>query len=636
MSYSSAFAKGVRPDPYINLVDWNNEHRYIADESGPEGGRYRTSRTPYVEEILMELSPQRSTQEVVFVKPTQIGATEIGNCFLFATAKRYPGPSLMAFPTGEMAKKHSKKKIRPAIDAMRIMDDVITKTDRKDSGNTLLLKEFPGGSWTFTGSNSPVAARSDSVRYLIRDDYDGFIHDAGDEGFIGDLLLNRTDAYGVRKKIYTNSTPTTKDASHIESEWDESSQGLYNVPCPHCGEIQFLEFGGKDWKHGIKFTKDTDGFVDQVWYVCKKCHKRIEEYQKTDMMARGVYVHKYPDREKRGFKINSLYSPLGWFSWKSFVAEFLTAARKLKRGDDRAMKKWTNTRKAELWEADGEQPEWNKLFTRAEPYRVLTVPEGGYLVTAGVDTHDNRLDIQIKAYGPGEESWVVFWGSLWGDPDQADVWKQLDEMLYRTYKHSSGVELPIITMAIDTGGHRAQAVYKYARSRAPKVIACKGSSSKGRPIIGKPSKQDIDVLGKKIKKGVDLWPVGTEIAKGMIYNRLKITEKGPGYCHFPLDIGEEYYLQLTAEKLVKRYVKGFPVHEWVNTRGANHALDCDVLCLVAAYRAGIQTINWPGLIEKIKGAPVKAAPAQSRPAVKPGQRPVKAAGGYQRPAWLNR
>lgn len=634
-----AFLDGLRPDPYIDLVDWNNDHRRLPKESSVEPGRYRTSRTPYVEEILTELSPQSSAQEVVFIKPTQIGATEVGNCFLFGTAKRYPGPAIMAFPTEKLALKHSKKKLMPSVRAMPILDNVISPAKSRDSGNTQLLKEFPGGSWTLAGSNSPASARSDSARYLVLDDYDGFVMDAGGEGAPGDLFKKRTDAFGAKKKIYINSTPTVAGASNIENEYEGSSQGVFEVPCPECGAMQFME-----WEN-LKFTRSPAGEVTRIWYQCVSCKTKIEEYQKTGMMAQGVYKHKYPDRKKRGFKINGLYSPLGWLSWLAIATEFLEANVKLKRGDDKAMKVWTNTRKAETYQEKGDQPEWTGLPVRAEPYPVLTVPMGACLLTAGVDTHDNRLDVVVKAYGPGEESWVIYFGSLWGDPIEPGVWEQLDEILYRPYPHVSGVDLHILTMAIDSGGHRTQAVYNYVRKRAPAAIAVKGSSSKGRPIIGAPSKQDVDVSGRKIKGGVEVWPVGTDVAKGTIYARLKLDKKGPGYCHFYIGLEDEYYLQLTAEKLVKRYIKGFAVYEWVNTRTANHALDCEVYALAAAYRAGVQTVDWEALAKrlavlmpKIKkqeslsgttgarvSAPVTRRPTRSRP---------RAPGGYQRPAWL--
>ena len=591
--YIPAFQSGLKPDPYVDYVEWANSNFRLTKESSVEPGKYRTSRTPWVEEILRELSPQSPTQEVVVIKPTQMAFTTIANVMLCCIAHRYPGPAMFVQPTDDMVKRHSKKKLAPTVRAIPCLDGVIQPTRSRDAGNTLLLKEFPGGSWTLTGSNSPVSARSDSIRYLILDDYDGFVQDAGGEGEPGDLFKNRTDAFGNKKKIYINSTPTLKETSHIEKEWEESSQGSFNVPCPICGEMQYLEFGGPDAEFGIKFTRDDDGQIVDIWYVCQHCRGRVDEWQKTEMLLNGLYIHKYPNRKKRGFKINSQYSPVGWLSWLQIAEEFLKAAKALKRGDSKKMKKWVNTRQAESWEEDGEQPEWGRLSARAEPYKVLSVPYSAGLVTAGVDTQDNRLEVVITAWGRGEESWVIYQSALHGDPDRPEVWSQLDELLFRSYQHESGAELHIESMGIDTGGHKTQAVYNYCRSRAPVVFALKGSSSAGKPVLGPPTKQDIAYNGKKLKRGVALYPIGTDIAKGTIYNRLKIETIGPGYTHFQLGLNDEFYRQLTAEKLVTSYNKqGFATKKWVKTRERNDALDCAVYAYAAAIKAGLSRRDW--------------------------------------------
>jgi len=573
----------------------------------------------------MELSPQSPVQEVVVLKGTQLGFTTLSNIFLFATAHLYPGPAMMAQPTDDMAKKHSKKKIAPSILAIPCMENIISPAKSRDSGNTLLLKEFPGGSWTFTGKNSPASARSDSNRYLILDDYDGFVQDAGGEGSPGDLLKRRTDAFGDKRKIYINSTPTIKGTSHVEKEWEESSQGYFEVPCPHCGKYQYLNFGGKDAVHGVKFARDDDNQIIDCWYVCEHCSGRIEEWQKADMMSKGIYNHKHPERKKRGFKVNALYSPVGWLSWAQIMTEFVKAAKELKKGNTKAMQVWVNTRAADTYEMDGDQPEWTKLFSRAEPYKILTVPMGGLLLVAGVDTQDNRLEILVKAYGRGEESWVIYQTSLFGDPDLPAVWQQLDEILSMSYPHESGVDLHIVSAGIDTGGHKTQSVYNYCRARRPKVFALKGASTPNRPVISLPTKQDIDYAGQKIKGGVELYPIGTDVAKGTIYNRLKLTEPGPGFCHFPIGLDEEFYRQLSAEKVVTSFNRdGFPVKRWVKTRERNDVLDCDVYCYAAALKAGLARQDWDAIEKHLsKFAPTTTASAPPPPARNPQQAIVK-------------
>jgi len=450
-------------------------------------------------------------------------------------------------------------------------------------------------------------------------------------------MKKRTDAFGSKKKIYINSTPTIAGVSHIEKEYEESSQGVFYVPCPHCNEYQFLEFGGVGFEHGLKFSRDNDGQITDTWYQCKHCKRRIDEWQKTEMMANGKYVHKFPNRKKRGFKINALYSPLGWLSWQQIAEEFLKAAAALKKGNSLPMKVWTNTRAAETYEEDGEQPEWIKIQARAESYKILTVPEKGLLLCAGVDTQDDRLEIIVQAWGAGEESWTIYYGVIYGDPERPEVWKDLDELLNRSFKHASGADLHILSVGIDTGGHKTQSVYNYVRTRGPRVFALKGLSTQGKQVLNRPTKQDVDFNGVKIKNGVELWHVGTDTAKGMIYSRLNIVEHGPGFYHFPIGLEEEFYLQLTAEKIVKKFVKGYPRYEWIKTRARNEVLDCCVYCLAAAYKAGITRIDFKSLLKRIEASAGSSSPAGHAIFKKANTKrnARRKPGGYQRPSWMN-
>jgi len=614
--YNDAFSKGFKPDPRVDFVDWANEKMQLTSESSVEPGKYRTSRTPWVEEILRELSPQSATQEVVVIKPTQMAFTTIANIVLFATADLYPGPCLMAMPTDAMAIKHSKKKIAASLKMIPCLKNKVREAKSRDSGNTILLKEFPGGSWTFTGSNSPTSARSDSVKIVILDDLDGFVQDMGGEGDYT-LFQNRADAFGTRKKIYKNSTPTNTETSHITKEFKSSSQGHYSVACPRCGKYQYLIFGGKESDFGLKFKHNDSNEVTEVYYVCQHCGGRIEEYQKTDLFKTAKYIHKHPDRKKRGFKINSLYSPLGWVSWAQVAEEFLAAGK-----NQRKLKRWTNTRMAEPFEEKGARPDWQLLKSRCEPYQPLTVPEGGLFLTAGVDTQDNRLALVVKAWGLGEESFVVYYTELFGDPGQAAVWDQLDTMLSMPYKHALGPELYISSTAIDTGGHHTHDVYNYVRRKGNRVIAIKGASTPGKPVLGRPTLQDVNFRGTVIKSGIQLWPVGTDIAKGIIYNRLNLTLDGdgstpPGYVHFYIGLNDDYFSQLTAEKLITQYDKnGYPQKKWVvvTEDKRNEAIDCEVYAYAAAIHSGIARMNWDSLEQMIRGGMKKAEPAQRKTA----------------------
>ena len=427
--------------------------------------------------------------------------------------------------------------------------------------------------------------------------------DIGEEGDPLILFRKRTDSFAASAKELCISTPTLEGISRIEREYNLSDQSEYYVPCPKCKKKQTLEFGTPKSRFGLKWTKDVYDKLIDIYYQCKFCKHKINEGNKTWMLDNGEWIAKYPERSSyhRGFHLNSLYSPLGWVSWEIIIKEFLSAKKTTE-----TLKAWVNTRLGLPFKIPGTTIDWIKIKTRAEPYHVLEVPNGGLFLTAGVDVQQDRISIIITAWGRGEECWVIWWGELYGimenesgDQDTTfdKVWRELDDMLMRGYKHVSGAYLHISCVAIDSG-HRTQEVYNYVRHRTATVIAIKGQSIAGKPLIGHPTYQDLDYKGEIIKAGVQLWPIGADTAKALVYSRLSIEEKGPGYIHTPIGLPDMFYEQLTAEKLVTKLDKqtGHPKQVWVLPAGArNEALDCMNYSFGAAIRVGLHHMDWAKL-----------------------------------------
>lgn len=596
--YLMSFSDGLRPDPIWLNSEWADEHRILPRESSNEYGKYRMDRTPYFRVPLDCLSPQSPVKIVTIMKPTQVGCTDgIGNNWLLAIAHSYPAPCMMMLPTVELAKRHSKTKIAPSVKAMSCMDGLIHDVKEKGGGNTLLVKEFPGGSWMFVGSNSASALRSVSVKYLILDDIDGYEQDVNGEGDPAELARKRMDAFSASCKELRMSTPTIREMSKIQKYFDEGDQSYYHVPCPHCGQLQTLEFGGPNATYGLKWDKTKSGkhLPKTTQYLCRHCGTLIPEHYKTTMLSSGIWIATDPTLSDyhRSFSLNSLYSPFGWVSWEKVVREFLEAKHDHTRTKYQV---WMNTRMGLTYESEGERPEWVTIKNRAEPYKLLTVPAGGLYITAGVDVQEDRFSIMIMAWGRAEEAWVVYWGEMFCDTSLPASWTELDEFLSREFPHASGLSLKIHCYAVDSG-YRTNEVYNHVRQHTPLAIAIKGSSTAAQPTIGRPTLQDITYGGQTIKQGVQLWPVGTDTAKSTIYARLKITSPGPRYIHTPIGLSDDFYRQLTSEKYVTRYDKlGKPKREWVLPSGRrNEALDVIVYALAAAIRSGLERMDWTKL-----------------------------------------
>lgn len=563
--YSTAFREGMLPDPDLTVAQWSNTHRVLSQKGAAEPGPYRIERTPYLTEIAENLSPSSPVKRIVFMKSAQVGASELGFNWIGFVMHASPGPMMMVQPTTELAEKVSKQRISSMIDETPVLRQLIGPEKSKTSGQTILMKEFKGGVLSIVGANSPVGLRSMPVRYLFCDEVDAYPPDVGGEGDAVSLAEKRTTTFS-RRKIFLVSTPLVKDASRIEAEFEKSDQRYYFVPCPHCGTMQSLK-----WRQ-LKYENDDP---KTTRYECEHCHALIEERYKTEMLEHGEWMPTAEgDGETIGYHISALYSPVGWKSWAEIVDEFIKA-----RGDAPKLKTWVNTTLGESWEEEySAKLGADQLMNRAEFYEPGTAPAGVSLVVAGVDVQDNRLAISVWGYGRDEESWLLSHQEIFGDPARPELWKQLDELIAQPIEHETHSPLSLAAVAIDSGGHFTHEVYQFTRERKHRnVVAVKGQSQKAKPAIGKPTKVDINFKGQTLKKGGQVYPVGTDTIKSVLYGRLKHNEPGPGFVHFHAKLGPDYFAQLTAEKQVVRYVRGFPVREWEKKAGArNEALDCAV------------------------------------------------------------
>ncbi len=68
-----AWREGLTPDPLLTVSEWADKHRVLSSKAASEPGRWRTSRTPYLREIMDCLSPMSPIERVVFMKGAQVG-----------------------------------------------------------------------------------------------------------------------------------------------------------------------------------------------------------------------------------------------------------------------------------------------------------------------------------------------------------------------------------------------------------------------------------------------------------------------------------------------------------------------------------------------------------------------------------
>lgn len=513
------------------------------------------------------------------MKGAQVGGTEFGNNWIGYCIDHAPAPCLIVQPTVELAKLWSRQRLAPMIDDMPCLNRKIADSRSRDSGNNVLLKEFDGGLMRISGANSGASLRSMPVKNLMLDEVDAYPHDVDGEGDPVELAINRTKTFS-RKKILMISTPTTKEISRIERKFLEGSQSFYYVPCPHCKTKQVIEM------HNLKWQKTPSGehLPETVELVCIECGGLIPERFKTWMLENGEWRATKENDTHKSYQISSLYSPLGWESWAEIVQKFIIA-----QNDRELLKTFTNTIEGLPFEEKGKEVEAHVLENRAEDYPLKICPFGCLVLTAGVDVQDNRLEIYCWGHG-ARARWLIDVAVIHGSPREVETWQALDDYLLAPFEHSSGVDLTISGVAIDSGGHHTQRVYEFVRLRKSRhVIAVKGSSIRNKPILGKPSKVDVNIRGQVLKNGAEVWQVGTDTAKDLIYSLLEVDDAdADGFIHFSNQLPTDFYKQLTSERKTHRYVKGFPVYEWVLPKGRrNEALDCFVYAMAAFWLLGL-------------------------------------------------
>ena len=216
-----------------------------------------------------------------------------------------------------------------------------------------------------------------------------------------------------------------------------------------------------EWSNLI-YKVDADGEIESTTYVCAKCGVVHTEVEWKEHFNEGRYVAKYPNRKVRGFHFNSLAST--FFGWDKIVKGFIEADQALKKGNIELMKSWVNTELGQTWEEQGEKASKDDLLKRRERYR-CEVPDEVIAITAGIDTQDDRFEVEVVGWGVEHESYGIIYKRIYGDLKQSEVWKNLDDFLKQTFKKADGTAMRISCACMDSGGHFTNKVYRFCKAR---------------------------------------------------------------------------------------------------------------------------------------------------------------------------
>lgn len=578
---------GMTPPDDLTVTQWAEAKRRLSAESAAEPGPWRTERTPYLREP-MDAFTDPKVRHIVMVAASQVGKSEFLNNCIGYIIDEDPGSILFIHPTTIDAQEYSKLRIAPMLRDSPALRQKIAAPKSRDSHNTILQKAYPGGILTMCGSTEAHALASKPIRYVFGDERDRWATSAGNEGDPWDLAMARQTTFYNAKAVEV-STTTIKNASAIEAAYYTGTMERWNSKCPHCGEYHEIRWSDIRFEYDEIIVSHKKTYkVKKVYYTCPGCGCISTEAEMKRAPAK--WIAENPEaygQGTRSFWLNAFVSQ--WASWESIVLKYLNAL-----GSTKKMQVVFNTCFGEPWEDRGDIEDEDSLLARREDYgkdkngEPVELPPGVLVLTAGVDTQDDRMEYEIVGHGFFGETWGIEKGIVMGRPDDDATWNKLDEVVFdRVMRFENGVGLRVSMSFADEGGHFTQSVRAQCNARISKKVFCiKGMPGQDKPYISPPKKQKIFV--NQIAVGT-CWQyqLGVDSGKEIIMDNLRVQTPGQKYCHFPKrdDYGSAYFAGLLSETKVYDPNKKQP-WSWKKIPGheRNEPLDCRNYAL-AAFKA---------------------------------------------------
>lgn len=571
----------LAPPEAISVSAWADKHRYLSSKSSAYGGRWRTDRAIYQKEP-MDAFSDYATRRIVLMWASQLGKGDVVvNCILWMISLA-PGPALLLRQTDGKAQDFIRRRVSPAIDDCQELRGKTSDRKARDGDRSLEYIGFPGGSLDARGTQTSGNVKDMPIRWLLGDETDDWPISVGsgkdnEQGDPVELGMIRTSNFPNSKVIFT-STPTTESTSRIWKQFQDSTQEHFYIPCLGCGYPQILSFDRLD---------DATAKL-----ACESCKESFSQSVWEGQQKAGFWKAHAEHADARGFHLNALYSP--FLTWEKLITEKRKAEDLASKGDEGALKAFTNSRLCELWyDKGGNRVKGDELWEKRIVYD-HPIPDPVLLLTAGVDCQGGdrqtragaKLKYSIYGWGPDRTGYLIESATIWRHLEEPEAWAAVDELLYeRTFAKADGTKLDIARIFIDSG-FLGDFVYDYARGKQPRVFPIKGAAGNGQPII-KPGKTD--------KHKAPLFIVGVDTVKDALQSKIRLDPERPGSINFPkLEDGspvagadESFFKEICAEYRISKLRNGYHHFSWAKVPSLdNDFLDALVYSFAALEAAG--------------------------------------------------
>ncbi|GGL52195.1 terminase [Wenxinia marina] len=573
-----AFA-AFRPPAKLALSDWIEGHVYLPSAIAAQPGRMRL--WPPQREIADAIG-EESVERVSILKSARVGATQLMVGALGHFVQNDPAPVLAVVPAEADARHLIVSVVEPTFaESPALRAALAADTAGRD---TMLHRQFAGGSLTVVSAHAPRNLRARTARVLFADEIDAYELSAGTEGDPVELAMRRTMTFGNRK-IVLASTPVDAETSRIVRAYEQSDMRVFEVPCPSCGT-----FGEILWKD-IRWAADKP---ETAHWRCPACEAEVADRQKPQMVEQGRWRATRPEVEgHRGYKLTSLTSTLPNATWPRLAAEFLQAKR-----SPTTLKPWLNTVLGEPWRGEGDDLDGTDFAALQRPFGLDRIPAEALVLTVGADVQADRIEATFAGWTKDGDVRVLGHETVWGAPTENETWAELDDLLRRQFRHPAGGVLTVDAAVIDSGNW-ADAVYAFCRPRTSRrVLAGKGVAGFSRPS-----------LAFSTSRGTRLALIGIDGVKLALHQRIAHGET----ILFSSALSGDYFDQLRAERLVTRFSRGHPVRRWEVVSGRrNEALDTLVYAYGARGLIGADVERREAELGKVTGPPKPVTVVKSR------------------------
>lgn len=574
--------KSLRKVPPVSGTEWANQHYKLASGSSQEEGQWET--LPFQVAIL-NMMCNRHIRRLAFQKSARIGWSKMMIAAVSCMLHQYKANTVIYQPTDDDAKNFCIDEIDGAWEDMPIMHRIFPFLFARDQNNTTKKKVGIGWILDILGAATPKNMRRITKTALFGDEVDGWDWELGKEGDPISLARTRLEGAAFPMERW-GTTPTNSGESHIEKLMAEMELTFrFYLPCPHCGHEQVLEWGSQDTKHGFKWDNSkptTEAKARSAHYVCCGCEEAIYYRHLNKMQLNGRWKAEDFTWTKDGLDFfdiddNPVPTPVSvgihcWAGyntkmtdgWVGLVREFLN-----KKSDPAKLKTFINLILGELWEGEyRDKLDWEVLHGRREIWwqgerETNPVHDRATVLTGGIDTQDDRVELFVWAWGAFEESWLVDHIVILGDLSNEITKEAVGQKLYNQYRKSNGEVMDVKLWGWDAMGHKTDDVYEMSRRHGVMwVVPFQGQNQYGKPIQSFPR--------KKSPKKVYLTKIGTDNSKALIYGRLNIAPKSneatPSCIHFPVDeriAGDEFFKQLCSATKKLETRNGRRVWRWI-------------------------------------------------------------------------